>query len=249
MHAAQPFDVRLIGSKPLAPAVRQLVFERLDQKPMAFDPGQWVNLVLPLPGDAAEPANELRRAYSIASPPDGSARFELAVTRVRGGPGSEYLHELAEGATLRAIGPHGLFTRDGSETAPALMVATGTGVTPFRSMMRAAERAGASAPIWLLFGARHEEDILYRPEFDAWAAARRGRYVVTLSQPAGSWHGPTGYVQRELPKLWRALCDEVAPARPQLFICGLQRMIHTVRELARGELGVDRKHVHVERYD
>ena len=55
-------------------------------------------MVLPLAG------GEIRRAYSIASAPDGTPRFELAVTEVTGGPGSGYLCGLGPGATLRAVG-------------------------------------------------------------------------------------------------------------------------------------------------
>src|SRR4051812_41751793 len=115
MVPSQPFESRLIAARSLTPSVRELVFERADGAPFQFDPGQWVNLVLPLP------EGEIKRAYSIASAPtSGSPRFELAITRVAGGPGSEYLHDLREGAELRAIGPQGLFTRSSVEELPAL---------------------------------------------------------------------------------------------------------------------------------
>src|SRR5262245_14442737 len=112
-----PFQARLVASRSLSPGVRELVFERADGAPFHFDPGQWVNLVLPTE------EGELRRAYSIASAPDASPRFEIAVTRITGGPGSKYLHELAIGATVHAIGPHGLFTRSPTDASPALFVA------------------------------------------------------------------------------------------------------------------------------
>jgi ferredoxin-NADP reductase len=138
---AETFAVRLISSRLVAPAVREIVFERVDGGVVDFDPGQWVNLVLPLP------TGEVRRAYSIASEPDGSSRFEIAVTRVENGPGSTYLHELPEGAVISAIGPHGLFTRNADDPAPALFVGTGTGVTPLRSMLRAALRHSSQRAI------------------------------------------------------------------------------------------------------
>jgi CDP-4-dehydro-6-deoxyglucose reductase, E3 len=245
MVPSQPFDIRLVASRRLAPSVRELVFERADGAPMEFDPGQWVNLVLPLP------SGEIKRAYSIASPPRaGSPRFALAVTRVESGPGSQYLHALGEGETLRAVGPQGLFTRAGSDEAPSLFIGTGTGVTPFRSMIEAALAAGAKAPLWLLFGARFEQDILYREEFERWAREHPNvRYDVTLSQGAPAWAGRRGYVQRHAPELLQALRSEAAGAEPHVYVCGLERMVKAVRELARGELGVPRKHVHTERYD
>jgi CDP-4-dehydro-6-deoxyglucose reductase, E3 len=240
----ETFDTRLVASSMLAPFVRELVFERVDGAAVDFEPGQWVNLVLPLPD------GEARRAYSIASPPDGSARFEVAVTLVEKGPGSSYLHELREGAVLSAIGPHGLFTRAAEDPTPALFVGTGTGVTPLRAMMQAALAKDTRTPLWLLFGARREEDVLYREEMERLAATRPNvRYMITLSQPDGTWRGPSGYVQAHVPELLRALETESAPSPPHVFVCGLERMVKSVRELCRHELGVDRKHVHTERYD
>lgn len=243
MPAPETFDVRLLGSRAIAPAVRELRFARVDGRPMAFDPGQWVNLVLPLE------AGELRRAYSIASPPDGTPGFDLAVTRVEGGAGSAYLHGLREGDVVRAIGPQGFFTRDASDASPALLVGTGTGLTPLRSMLLAARRAGSRAPLWVLFGARHEEDVLYRDELEALAReAPEIRYAITLSRAGEAWTGRRGWVQAHVPELLGAL-RAATGAEPHVYVCGLERMVKTVRELCRGELGVDRKRVHAERYD
>ncbi|AUX44857.1 oxidoreductase FAD-binding subunit [Sorangium cellulosum] len=244
MIHAEPFEARLVAARPLSPFVRELSFERTDARAFHFQPGQWVNLVLPLP------SGEVKRAYSIASAPDGSPRFDLAVTRVEGGAGSELLHQLAPGATLRAIGPHGLFTRDPGDPAPSLFVATGTGVTPLRSMLHASLRAGAAPHLWILFGARFEEDIIYREELEALArSSDRIRYEITLSRGAPAWPGRRGYVQAHVPALYRELAAASGDPAPHVFICGLDRMVSSVRELARNELGVPRKHVHVERYD
>lgn len=244
MPVPEVFDARLIATRHLSPNVRELVFERADGKPMEFLPGQWVNLLLSLP------AGEMKRAYSIASHPDGSPRFELAVTRVVGGPGSEHLHAIPEGTIVKAVGPQGFFTRGPNDLAPALFVATGTGITPLRSMIKAALAAASRAPLWLLFGARHEADILYRAELSAFARENPGlRYEITLSQPGPAWQGRRGYVQLHVPELFAELKTKASPEGPHVFICGLDRMVKVVRDLARGELGVDRKLVHQERYD
>lgn len=247
MIPAEPFEARLVSARPLTPSVRELIFERADGRPFAFDPGQWVNLVLPLPG------GEVKRAYSIASPPEaGARRFELAVTRVEGGAGSQFLHDLPAGASLRAIGPHGLFTRAPGEPAPSLFIGTGTGVTPLRSMIHAAlaspGEAGA-APLWLLFGCRHEADILYRDELSALAQRDpRFRYEVTLSRPEPSWTGRRGYVQAHLAELVGAL-RAGSGGEPRAYVCGLDRMVSSVRDHLRTDLGFERKRVHTERYD
>src|ERR1044071_1101105 len=111
------FDLRLVRERRLAPGVRELSFERTDGLPFEFEAGQWVSLVLPMP------TGEGRRAYSIASPPDGTPGLSIAVTKVDGGPGSTYLHELPINGVLRAIGPQGFFTR--TRGLPTLFVGTG----------------------------------------------------------------------------------------------------------------------------
>jgi CDP-4-dehydro-6-deoxyglucose reductase len=246
MTAAESFEARLVGARSLSPSVRELAFERLDGRAMAFEPGQWVSARLPVTVGDQE---TIKRSYSIASAPGGNARFELAVTRVKDGPGSAWLCDLAPGAVVPFVGPHGFFTRRASEASAALMVATGTGVTPMRSMLRAAVAAGTTAPVHLLFGVRREGDLIYRDEFEALAREHAFVKVVpTLSQPGDGWTGRRGYVQTHVRDLWAEL---VATGRgePHAYVCGLERMVGSVRELLRKDMGVARQQVHSERYD
>jgi ferredoxin-NADP reductase len=244
------FEARLVETRRLAPSVRELAFVRTDGQPMAFEPGQWVNAFLPL-GDetATQPEGRLKRSYSIASPPDGTARFEIAVTRVHNGPASTWLHAVESGAALTFVGPQGFFTRAPSSNAPSLMVATGTGVTPIRSMVRAALAAGSRAPMWVLLGVRHEDDLLYGDEFETIARVHPNvRFEPTLSQPRGAWSGRRGYVQTHVRELWSALGASGAEP-PHAYVCGLERMVGSVREMLRKEMGLPRQQVHAERYD
>ncbi len=248
------FEARLASARLLSDSVRELVFERADGEAVAFTAGQWVTLVLPIaPGpdapatDRAHP--ELRRSYSIASPPGPSARFELAVTRVDGGPGSSFLHAMKPGDALRVVGPQGFFTRPRERSGPSLFIATGTGVTPLRSMLRAALSEGETRPLWLLLGGRAEPDLLYRDEFDALARLHPNvRAFYTLSRAPDEWAGLRGYVQTHARGLWSEL-QRADCGAPHAYICGLQRMVGATRDLLRNELAAEREQVHSERYD
>lgn len=234
------FPVRLVATRALAPAVRELTFER-DDGPLSFEPGQWLNLKVPL-GDG-----EAKRAYSIASPPDGGARFALAVTRVDGGAVSRRLHELEPGARLVAEGPAGMFTRAADAGHPSLLVGTGTGLSPLRSMLLAALARGAREPLWVLLGVRHEEDALYEDELRALEARHPNvRARITLSRPLRP-AAHVGYVQTHVAGLLTELARLGEP--PHVYVCGLERMVRAVREVARAELGLPRQRVHSERYD
>lgn len=244
MPAAPPtVEVRLVERRRLSPSVCELTFEVADGSTFHFDAGQWVSLVLPLSD------GELRRAYSIASPPTGTPRFQLAITHVEGGPGSGYLHEMEPGATLRAVGPQGFFTRPLAKTGPSLFIATGTGVTPLRSMIHAALKEGSELPLWLLFGAREESDLLYREELQELASAHpQVRVEFTLSRAPETWTGRRGYVQEHIPELWKALEDRQLGA-PHAYVCGLHQMVGAVRDLLRKQMNIPREQVHGERYD
>jgi CDP-4-dehydro-6-deoxyglucose reductase, E3 len=247
MPLPPPFEARLASARSLTPNVRELAFERSDGRPMAFEPGQWVNAMLPI---VYEGNSETKRSYSIASAPDGSPRFEIAVTRVQGGPGSTWLHALEPGAALTFVGPQGFFTRSAANAAPSLMVATGTGVTPMRSMMRAAIDSGSQVPMWLVLGVRHEEDLLYEDEFRAMARDHAFiRFEPTLSQPRRPAEGGRrGYVQAHVRGLWEELVVS-GSGKPHAYVCGLERMVGSVRDLLRKEMGLPRQQVHSERYD
>jgi|HubBroStandDraft_1064217.scaffolds.fasta_scaffold04705_4 ferredoxin-NADP reductase len=241
------FEARLQSARLLTPSVRELVFERVDAVPMTFEAGQWVNVMLPIASETG--GATIKRSYSIASAPDGSPRFEIAVTRVEGGPASSWLHAVNPGLVLPFSGPQGFFTRPLESAAPSLMIATGTGVTPLRSMLRAALAAGSRQPIWLLLGVRREHDLLYEGELRAaMDATDLVRFEATLSQPKEDWSDRRGYVQTHVRELWREL-ESVSPVRPHAYICGLQRMVASVREVLRTELGAAREQVHSERYD
>jgi CDP-4-dehydro-6-deoxyglucose reductase len=238
------FQARIVGARMLTPNVRELVFERVDAAPFAFEAGQWVSLVLPL---KTEDGELLRRSYSIASPPDGTPRFAIAITHVEGGPGSSFLCEAPIGTQLDVVGPQGFFTRPAAKAAPSLFVGTGTGLTPLRSMMRDALARGDTHPLWLLLGGRQSGDLLYRDELDALAAAHpHVRVHYTLSRPEAGWTGRTGWVQAHVRELWASLS---AIGAPHAYICGLHDMVGAVRDLLRKDLGVPREQVHSERYD
>lgn len=224
----------------LSTNVRGLTLACRDGAPLEYVPGQWVNLEVGVGGQRD------KRAYSIASAPNPQepASFEIAVTRVDEGLVSRALHEVPEGTVLSMDGPHGFFTREGQQHAPAWFVGTGTGVCPLRAMIQAELAAGDGPPLGLLFGVRNEAEILYREEFEALAAKHpRFQFEVTLSRPSESWSGARGYVQSQLARLLDLR------AKPHVYICGLSEMVGAVRKVLKEELGYDRRSIHSERYD
>lgn len=242
-HPPETFGARLLETSMATERVRLMTFER-EGGPFHFRAGQWVNFHFPLKDEKGHP---LKRAYSIASAPGGTSRFELAITHVNAGPGSEFLHAMKPGEVLEARGPQGTFLRPLDAPAPALFVATGTGLAPFRAMVHDAIAAGRKERLWVLFGVRAPQDVLWEAELRALEKAHPFfRLEVTLSRPPPDWSGRRGHVQEHVRALWAELAA-LEPA-PDAWICGVKKMLLEVRDVLRKELGLPRARVHAESY-
>ena len=225
---------RLIESKQLAPLVRHFVFET-DNGTLQYLPGQFVSFMQAI-GD-----KEITRAYSLASAPAGNNRFELCLNRVEDGHLSPHLFGMQPGDTIRMSPPLGQFVlRD--PPRDSILVATGTGIAPYRAMLQAHVRED-SPGFTLLFGVRYESDLLYRAEFQALAARHAHfRFWPTLSRPEPAWTGRTGHVQQHLEAAIAGRRDV------DFYLCGLKQMVDQVRGILKG-MGFDRKQIRYEKYD
>lgn len=131
---AEQFQLRLADSFMLAPSVRHLSFERADGQPLAFVPGQFLQVHFQY--DDGKPT---KRSYSVGTIGDGAGpveRIEIAVSYVDGGAATKLLGGLKAGETVDASGPYGRFClMDADQNQRYILIATGTGVTPYRAML------------------------------------------------------------------------------------------------------------------
>jgi CDP-4-dehydro-6-deoxyglucose reductase len=218
---------RLVESWELGPGTRHFEFESVDWDGV-FTPGQFLSLT----------SGDTTRAYSIASAPDGP-RFGLCANLVTEGQFSPWLFARKPGDEIEFKGPYGTFTprTSGSD---AILVATGTGIAPFRAYLRSGWRAPGCT---LIFGTRHENGLLYNDEWQALARSWPGfSYRPTLTRAAADWSGLTGRVQ---PHVMQTLGDR---RDVDIYICGLREMVDELRAQLKAA-GVDRKRVVYEKYD
>ena len=238
MATFQLMKARLIRSTPLSDLTRHLEFEAVERS-FGFVPGQWLSLT-----HARPDGEEITRAYSVASAPDGD-RFALCLNRVQDGFMSNYLCDLAVGTEIAAQGPFGNFILR-PPLRDTIFIATGTGIAPFRSMLHwllADRERHQEKNFWLLFGSRTERDIYYHEEFLRLAADHRNfKYLPTLSRGSLDWTGLRGYVQEHVREVVGDRSDMHA------YICWLDKMVRANRELLKS-IGWDRKAILYERYD
>jgi ferredoxin-NADP reductase len=243
MPPFQTHMARLIRSGSLSPITKHLEFEIMGAARFGFVPGQWLSLKHKKPG--ASDAEEITRAYSIASPPSGDNRFALCLNRVQEGFMSNFLCDMNEGQEISCQGPFGDFVLR-PPIRDTIFISTGTGIAPFRSMLHwllADPARHEGKQLWLLFGNRTEPDIYYHHEFLQLAAAHATfHYCPTLSRGAETWTGLRGYVQEHVPGVASGRTDMHA------YICGLDKMVKANRDLLKS-LGWDRKSIRYEKYD
>ncbi len=204
---------------------------------MDFIPGQFV-AVLCSNGDKL-----IRRAYSIASPPSQKEKLSLVIKLVQGGAVTNWFWTLKQGDKFRVHGPFGKFILPEPADFDILFVATGTGIAPFRSMIRQMLPAGFQRTITLLFGSRFDNAIPYHREFlDLAAQYPNFRYVPTISRPGPDWKGETGYVQTKIEKFFPS------GQGTRVYICGLNEMIQAVQETCLTQ-GFQKEQISYEKYD
>lgn len=223
------FPLKLVSRRMLAPSVGHYVFLRDDGEPLDFIPGQFIQVHF----DYAD-GTPTKRSYSLATIHDhalgpGEA-VEIAVSYVPGGSATALFEGLAENGTITASGPYGRFCLGPADTNRRyLLIATGTGVTPFRAMLPQLETLmrERGVEVVLLFGARTPAELLYGDEFRALANAHPGfRFVPCFSRelpPADSPHAHpdvrSGYVQQALPDF------APNPATDIAYLCGNPNMV------------------------
>mgnify|MGYP001088508620 CR=1 FL=1 len=204
----------------------RFIFESPLYDEIKFTPGQLVQLVAK-PYGPADGTDSIQRNYSVASWPNGSNKFELIITYLKGGKMSEYLFNEAKiGDEFAYNGPMGIFTLPEKLTdRDIFFVSTGSGVSPFRSMLGyIAEHNIPTKNIKLFFGTRTKEDIPYFEEMKKYEEIIPNfEFVPCLSRE--KWEGFNGYVHGAyLPEL--TILDE----KPLVYFCGWDKMIREGRE-------------------
>ena len=229
-----PFTLTLVSRRDLAATVAHYAFVRADGQALPFLPGQFIQIHF----EAAD-GTPLKRSYSLATILDpavpADARVEFAVSFVPGGSATSLFENLRPGDTLQATGPFGrMHLQPGDRNRRYLLIGTGTGITPYRAMLRQLEQAMAErgAEVLLLQGARGPAELLYGDEFRAFANAHpRFRYLPCLSRELPAADSPLahpdvrhGYVQNVLPELAPDPAGDIA------YLCGNPDMVDATFE-------------------
>jgi Na+-transporting NADH:ubiquinone oxidoreductase subunit F len=217
-HALGSHTVLVESYRPLNLSVAEVRFF-VETAGFAYQPGQY--MIFSVPGRP----HAVRRSYSISTPPSDVRHFEVCVRAVAGGYGSNYVHRLRPGDEIPVEGPFGDFVLDEHSGRDIIMIATGTGIAPIKSMMMHLLEQRSRRRLRLFFGLRHESDLFYTDLFRGLKAHYPGfEYRVILSRAdRDTWSGPRGRVT----DLIDEQLTEKDAANSEVYICGGRPMIES----------------------
>lgn len=201
--------------------VKHFVFNLPESSLFNYLPGQFITIHFEHEG------KKLRRSYSIANSPAHNNRIEFAAGYVEQGPGSAFLFNLNPGDVVEMSGPFGRLILKDHDPSRYILVATSTGITPYRAMIPALKQRIDKNPnlqIAILLGVQTHDDILYQDDFLALANhSPRIAFYVHLSRESSDAlphpHQRTGYVQQSFAALG------ASPERDLVYLCGNPAMI------------------------
>ena len=193
---------------------------------------------------AEEDGYEAQRSYSIASAPEDE-KVVLTVERLDDGEVSPYLFDvLTPGDQIELRGPiGGYFVWTPALGGPLLLIAGGSGVVPFRSVLRHRAATSSLVATRLLYSARSISEVIYRKELEQFASGGVGVHFTLTREWPSEW---TGYRRR----VDMALLREVAWApdeRPLVYVCGPSGFVEAAAN-ALVDLGYDASRIRTERF-
>ncbi|CAN7020809.1 hypothetical protein IGI04_022253 [Brassica rapa subsp. trilocularis] len=186
-------------------------------------PGQYLQLRVP---DVERPS-----FLAIASPPSfaaASGAFEFLVKSIAGST-AEILCGLKRGETVELSSVMGNgFDVDQidppEEYSTVLIFATGSGISPIRSLIETGFGADRRSDVRLYYGARNLKRMAYQEKFKEWESSGV-KVVPVLSQPDDGWRGETGYVQAAFARAAKQVSD---PSATGVVLCGQRQMAEEI---------------------
>lgn len=214
------FPITLEESFMISPKVKHFIFKCDNTPEFNYLPGQFITIHFDRDG------KNFKRSYSIANNPEQNNRIEFAAGYFEGGPGTELLFNLKNGESININGPFGRLIFKDETPSRYILVATSTGTTPYRAMLKELGVRMEQHPnlqVVILQGVQRSEEILYGEEFIAFAK----QYPRVTFRPYLSRAEPhelkenefKGYVQHAFPEL------NLNPTQDVVYLCGNPGMI------------------------
>lgn len=211
-------------------AAYELVLD-IPQDAPAFLPGQYVNIGVPGSGE--------HRSYSFSSAP-GDSRMAFLIKHVPGGLMSSWLTGAQSGEALEMTGPLGSFYLRAVQR-PLLLLAGGTGLAPFLSMLEVLAREGTAQPVHMIYGVTRDQDLVLVDRLQDYARRIPGFSFTTCVADAETTHERQGYVTAHMP------AEVLHAGNVDVYLCGPPPMVEAVQKHFKAQ-GLEPASFHYEKF-
>jgi ferredoxin-NADP reductase len=207
-----------------------------------FRPGQSVDITLLDPPETDGEGNT--RTFSIASAP---FEGELVIaTRMRDSAFKRVLRQAALGTKLKVEGPSGSFVLHRKVEKPAVFLAGGIGITPFRSMILEAAHEKTPHQLYLFYSNRRPEDAAFLDELTEAAKQNPNFHLIAtmteVEKSSQKWKGQSGFIDEQM--LTKHLPSLEGPI---YYLAGPPAMVAAMRGILT-KAGVDEDDIRTEEF-
>lgn len=241
---AETLSLKSIETRAETPSIQTFFFE-LATADFDYRPGQYITVKLL---DNIEDPRGPQRPFTLSSSP--TEKLISISVKMTGSPFKKQLQSIADqqenpDTHLKLRGALGSFTLDAQR--PAVCIAGGIGITPFRSMLRYIDDRKINLPVSLLYSSSSADDIAFRDELDEIANKDSGLktvYTITGSR-AGNLRQPA-----KSGRIDAALIHQVSSRmqEPVYYVCGPPAMVTAMADILGSELGVGEADIRVEKF-
>jgi ferredoxin-NADP reductase len=228
-------------------AERTMAFEFTKPIGFEFKAGQFVEITWTDPPETDAEGNA--RVFSIASAPyEDRLTF---TTRLRDTAFKRVLQDTHIGSFAKIDGPFGDLTLHNNVSRPAILLAGGIGITPFRSMIRHAAHEKLPHKLYLFYANRHQEDAPFLKELSAIEKENVNfTFIPTMTAVRRSprqWTGETGHIDPEM--LTRHLNGPPGSsvAGPIYYVAGPRAVVKALRAML-NDAGIDDDDIRTEEF-
>jgi ferredoxin-NADP reductase len=232
-------SVALTQRREIAAGTMSFYFEK--PRGFSFKAGQYVSLAQIDPPETD--AKGSTRTFSIASAPEEAD--VMITTRMRDSAFKRGLKTMKLGAILTMEGPFGDLVLHGDANRPAIFLAGGIGVTPFRSIVVSAARAKLPHRLFLFYSNRRREDAAFLNELKKLQDGNpKYKLIATMTEmdEVRSWRGESGRIGKEM--LLRYVSDLT---KPIFYVAGPPGMVLAMEEIL-SDAGVGSDRIRIEEF-
>jgi ferredoxin-NADP reductase len=250
MTSKAKWPIYSLGLKRRSEVAERTLEFRFDKPAgMTFKAGQFMDLTLLDPPETDTEGN--KRGFSINGAPDDPEL--MFTTRLRDTAFKRVLQTMPLGTEVKVEGPFGNLTLHNNAGRPAVLLAGGIGITPFRSIVRQAAHEKLPHRIFLFYANRRPEDAPFLEEFRGLARDNPNfTFIPTMTQVSGShlpWKGETGNIDHAL--IVKYLTDTASPGKetgdPIYYMAGPPTMVAGLHTML-NQAGIDDDDIRTEEF-